>query len=181
MRDNFREWVRVKIAQPFANQEGVVEGSRSSEMIKWHLLNYTKSESPNGHHVLDTDATSICDPAYISATHPSVVSRTSAVTVTPLPAAETELFVAVYDSTYDAWLIVGSSGAPTTANRSGSGADAIWHANVGNKVAITIKTNMITFNHGDKLLFNVFKSQVKGNSVGFGHIDLFDIDIHEQQ
>lgn len=130
------------------NQNDVVEGSRASGMIDWHLLNYTKSEPlDGGWQILDTDLTSACDPACLGVNASDYRSGTGAITVMPLTAAETEAFLATYDLSHDTWIIKGASGVFATANNSVNGNDTIWHANVGGKISVTIKFGMLSFGH----------------------------------
>jgi hypothetical protein len=186
----FKEWVRMRLDRaPFRNQRAhpnfaanlaadateAVEGSRVSDRIDWHYVNYLVRDA-NGKFVNDTAAAAVSASAPLL-NSPGGATGTAAVTVL---GGDTEGWTLTYadDGTNSKWSIAGQvNGAAVAADAKDSqnrptqpAQGTTWTVTVPGKVTVTITQGATKFAAGDTFQFATFKTVAPGGRLN--EIDL---------
>jgi hypothetical protein len=150
-----------------------VEGSRVSDRIDWHYVNYLRRDT-NGNFVNDTAALSASAPRVTS---PGGATGTATVNVA---GGDTERWTLTYadDGTNSKWTSTGKfNGVVVAADTKDSenqptqpAQGTTWTVTVPGKVTITITQGATEFAAGDIFRFATFKTQSPGGKVN--EIDL---------
>jgi hypothetical protein len=173
----FKEWVRIRLdGKSFKNEEDhpdfdttaatarqQVEGSRVSEKLDWHMVEYLVADQSK-YFDRDRNNPSNNDPQLTRAAG-STANGTAAVT---LLGSGTEGYTITFadDGTNGTWTIQGqvngvavAADTATAAQPSGSPAGTAWTLTIPNKVQVVITQGAAGFKAGDVFRFTVFKSQ----------------------
>ena len=175
IRNTFREWVRVKFdSATFANKNGQVEGSRSSDYVPWYLLDYQVRHA-DGEYVPDTNAVSSSAPAEKAAGNTG--NGTMSVTLLANPA--TEGYITTYDLAAQKWTLISISNfnANSFTQVGAVPEGTTWTIMDGTKAQVTITQGATAFADGDSFTFSVFETSSMGgkkNEINSGTIDPTD-------
>jgi hypothetical protein len=146
-----------------------VEGSRVSDKIDWHMVEYLVADQSK---YFDPDRNNPSNNApQLQRAAGSNANGTAAVT---LRGSGTEGYTATYadDGTNGTWTLQGAvNGVDVVADKttamqpSGSGQGTTWQLSIPNKVDVVITQGAAGFKAGDVFRFTVFKSQSPGGKV----------------
>jgi hypothetical protein len=165
-RDQFREFVRIRVgtSQQFTDGDGRLQGSRASEYVMWHYVDYLVRDAA-GLWTPDTRAVSASTPVRTG-------GGNGTATVTVLSQALTEGFVATYNRSQKTWTVDGTSSAPVSVAVAGSApAGTRWRLIVPGRIQLDITQGTSSFDNGAQFSFSVFNSANKSNVNATGVID----------
>lgn len=164
IRDTFKEWVRMRIAGAFGNQNGghteQVEGTRVSDKYDWHVVSYLK-RGANGRFIEDnaTASTTFNTPVM-----KGTGNGTAAVTL--LTNASTSGYTATYAlvnpgqaNQTGTWTLTDTSeGTVSVAKLGAIPAGTTWTLTIPNEITLVMTQGTTAFADGDSSVFSSFKT-----------------------